>query len=132
MKAYAVLNIPERCALVGGQIIIRAPQLLGTTTSVRLYTEYGEIWEKDIKAGKAYFIPMHIAPQGGMTLYLDVDTEAIGPVRDMKIAPAETVLPDSTPKILFSGRLMVPDEVHLDWRTVQVQPVEIPVRQQEE
>lgn len=129
MKTYALLNIPERCALVGGQILVRSQQLLGTTTTATLATDYGTVWQKSITAGKSYFIPMLIAPQGGMTLYLAIETEAI--VSDTKAAKAETdettvTLPDFTPKILFSGRLMVPEEEHLDWRKVQVQPVEIP------
>lgn len=128
MSTYALLNIPERCALVGGQILVRSQQLLGTTTTATLYTEYGTIWQKTIMAGKSYFIPMLIAPQGGMTLFLGLGTNPIVPgpdVMNTKFAPAETVLPDITPKILFSGRLMVPEEEHLDWRKVQVQPVMI-------
>lgn len=122
MKTYALLNIPERCALVGGMVTINAPSLLGTTTTISVYTEYGTVWEKTVTAGKSYFIPMLIAPQGGMTLYLNIDTEIISSVRD---ATQAVTLPDYTPKILFSGRLMVPEEVHLGWRTVQVTPVEI-------
>ena len=127
-RLYALLNIPERCALVGGQILVRSQQLLGTTTKATLATDYGTVWQKTITAGKSYFIPMLIAPQGGMTLFLLINTEAIVPF--VKGAKAETdeitvTLPDITPKILFSGRLMVPEEVHLDWRKVQVQPVEV-------
>lgn len=127
-RLYALLNIPERCALVGGQILVRSQQLLGTTTTATLATDYGTVWQKSITAGKSYFIPMLIAPQGGMTLFLLINTEAIVP--SVKGAKAETdeitvTLPDITPKILFSGRLMVPEEVHLDWRKVQVQPVEV-------
>lgn len=124
-RLYALLNIPERCALAGGQILVRSSYLLGTTTTATVATDYGTVWEKDITAGKGYFIPMLIAPQGGMTLYLAIDTEAIVPMRGAKSAPAEDTLPDVTPKILFSGRLMVPEEEHLDWRKVQVQPVEV-------
>lgn len=125
---FALLNIPERCALVGGQILVRSQQLLGTTTTATVSTDYGAIWQKSITAGKSYFIPVLIAPQGGMTLYLQIDTEAIIPKKSVKSAVADEIavtLPDSTPKILFSGRLMVPEEEHLDWRKVQVQPVEI-------
>lgn len=128
MRMFALLNIPERCALVGGQIIVRAQQLLGTTTTVIIYTEFEKVWQKSITAGKAYFIPMLIAPQGGMTLFLKIDTEAISPKKGAKASETDeltVVLPDFTPKILFSGRLMVPEEEHLDWRKVQVQPVEI-------
>lgn len=123
-RLYALLNIPERCALVGGQILVRSSYLLGTTTTAALYTDYGTVWQKTITAGKGYFIPMLIAPQGGMTLYLSIDTEAIVPTRYAKLEPTVT-LPEETHKILFSGRLMVPEEVQLDWRTVQVTPVEI-------
>lgn len=128
MRMFALLNIPERCALVGGQILVRSPYLLGTTTRAALYTDYGPVWWKTITAGKGYFVPMLIAPQGGMTLYLAIDTEAIVPYVKAAKAEADEItvtLPDITPKILFSGRLMVPEEVHLDWRTVQVQPVEV-------
>lgn len=132
MRTFALLNIPERCALVGGQILVRSQQLLGTTTTAALYTDYGTVWQKTITAGKGYFIPMLIAPQGGMTLYLAIDTEAIVPV--LRFAKDKTdeitvTLPDSTPKILFSGRLMVPEEEHLDWRKVQVTPVEVTVEE---
>lgn len=128
MRVFALLNIPERCALVGGQILVRSQQLLGTTTTAALITDYGLVWQKTITAGKGYFIPMLIAPQGGMTLFLAIDTEAIVPYG--KATKAETdeitvTLPDITPKILFSGRLMVPEEEYLDWRKVQVQPVEV-------
>lgn len=126
MKIYALLNIPERCALVGGQVLVRSQPLLGTTTTATLYTEYGTIWQKTITAGKSYFIPMLIAPQGGMTLYLEINTEAIVPTRSAKASETDELtvtLPDITPKILFSGRLMVPKEEYLDWRKVQVQPV---------
>lgn len=128
MRTFALLNIPERCALVGGQILVRSQQLLGTTTTAALLTDYGLVWQKTIAAGKGYFIPMLIAPQGGMTLYLQINTEAI--VAATRAAKAETdeitvTLPDITPKILFSGRLMVPEEEHLDWRKVQVTPVEV-------
>lgn len=128
MSMFALLNIPERCALVGGQILVRSSYLLGTTTRAALYTDYGLVWQKTITAGKGYFIPMLIAPQGGMTLCLAIDTEAIVPVRSAKSAVADEItvtLPDFTPKILFSGRLMVPEEEYLDWRKVQVQPVEV-------
>lgn len=128
MKTYALLNIPERCALVGGQILVRSQQLLGTTTSAAISTDYGTVWQKNITAGKGYFIPMLIAPQGGMTLYITLDTEAILPLRGAKASDTDEIavtLPDITPKILFSGRLMVPEEEHLDWRKVQVQPVEV-------
>lgn len=131
-RLYALLNIPERCALVGGQLIVRSPYLLGSTTTATVATDYGTVWQKTITAGKGYFIPMLIAPQSGMTLYLEIDTAAIVPTRDMKLAPAEITLPDVTPKILFSGRLMVPEEVRLDWRTVQVQPVEVSAEAAEE
>lgn len=124
MKTYALLNIPERCALVGGQILVRSLYLLGSTTSAALATDYGTVWQKTITAGKGYFIPMLIAPQGGMTLYLTLDTEAITPTRETKDAQTVT-LPSFAPKILFSGRLMVPEEEHLDWRKVQVHPVEV-------
>lgn len=129
---FALLNIPERCALVGGQILVRSQHLLGTTTTATLYTEYGTVWHKTITAGKGYFVPMLIAPQGGMTLFLGLGTNPIVPVPVVKgVKSGETdeiavTLPDITPKILFSGRLMVPEEEHLDWRKVQVQPVEIP------
>jgi hypothetical protein len=134
MRVFALLNIPESCALVGGQILVRSQQLLGTTTTAALITDYGLVWQKTITAGKGYFIPMLIAPQGGMTLYLQINTEAIVPY--VKAAKAETdeitvTLPDITPKILFSGRLMVPEEEHLDWRKVQVQPVEITYQETE-
>lgn len=128
MRIFALLNIPERCALVGGQILVRSQQLLGTTTTATLATDYGTVWQKSITAGKAYFIPMLIAPQGGMTLYLTIDTEPITPVKSAKSAETDELtvtLPDITPKILFSGRLMVPSEVYLDWRKVQVHPVEV-------
>lgn len=129
MRTFALLNIPERCALAGGMITLKAPSLLGTTTTTTLHTEFGTVWSKTITAGKSYFIPMLIAPQGGMTLYLQINTEAIVPY--VKGAKDETdeisvTLPDITPKILFSGRLLVPEEEHLDWRKVQVTPVEIP------
>ena len=125
---FALLDIPERCALVGGQILVRSQHLLGTTTTATLYTEYGTIWQKTITAGKSYFVPMLIAPQGGMTLSLSIDTEAIAPARSAKFAEADELtftLPSFAPKILFSGRLMVPEEEYLDWRKVQVQPVVI-------
>lgn len=131
MRAYALLNIPERCALVGGQILVRSQPLLGTTTTATLYTEYGTIWQKTITAGKSYFVPMLIAPQGGMTLYLGLGTNPIVPgpvVKNTKSGETDEIavtLPDITPKILFSGRLMVPSEVYLDWRKVQVHPVEV-------
>lgn len=128
MKTYALLNIPERCALVGGQILVRSPYLLGSTTSAAISTDYGTVWQKNITAGKGYFIPMLIAPQGGTTLYLTIDTEAITPARSAKSAEADELtvtVPSFTPKILFSGRLMVPEEEYLDWRKVQVQPVEV-------
>lgn len=128
MRAYALLNIPERCALVGGQILVRSQQLLGSTTTAVLATDYGTVWQKGITAGKGYFIPMLIAPQGGMTLYLLLGTEPVTPARSAKSAEADELtvtLPDITPKILFSGRLMVPSEVYLDWRKVQVHPVEV-------
>lgn len=133
-RLYALLNIPERCALVGGMITLKAPPLLGTTTTATLYTEFGRVWSKTITAGKSYFIPMLIAPQGGMTLYLGINTGAIVPARSAKASETDEVtvtLPDSTPKILFSGRLMVPDEEHLDWRKVQVQPVEVTAEEAE-
>ncbi len=129
MSMYALLNIPERCALVGGQILVRSPHLLGTTTTAVLYTDYGTVWQKTITAGKGYFIPMLIAPQGGMTLFLGLGTNPIVPVRGEKSGETDEItvtLPSFAPKILFSGRLMVPEEEHLDWRKVQVQPVEIP------
>jgi len=131
MRVFALLNIPERCALVGGQILVRSQPLLGTTTTATLYTEYGTIWQKTITAGKSYFIPMLIAPQGGMTLFLGLGTNPIIPgpvVKNTKSGETDEIavtLPDFTPKILFSGRLMVPEEEHLDWRKVQVQPVEV-------
>lgn len=126
MKTYALLNIPERCALAGGIITLKALPLLGATTTISVYTEYGTVWEKTVTVGKSYFIPMLIAPQGGMTLYLDIDTE---PIVQESEATQSVTLPDFTPKILFSGRLMVPEEEHLDWRKVQVQPVEITVEE---
>lgn len=131
MRTFALLNIPERCALVGGQILVRSPQLLGTTTTAILRTDYEKVWQKSITAGKAYFIPMLIAPQGGMTLYITLDTEAISPIKGAKAETDEisVKLPDFTPKILFSGRLMVPKEEYLDWRKVQVQPVEVTVEE---
>lgn len=128
MSTYALLNIPERCALVGGQILVRAQQLLGTTTTATLYTEYGTIWQKTITAGKSYFVPMLIAPQGGMTLFLRLGTNPIVPTKNEKFGETDEIavtLPDISPKILFSGRLMVPEEEHLDWQKVQVQPVVI-------
>ncbi len=134
-RLYALLNIPERCALVGGQILVRSQQLLGTTTTAMLSTDYGTVWQKTITAGKSYFIPMLIAPQGGMTLYITLDTEAISPpIKGAKASETDEItvtLPDATPKLLFSGRLMVPEEEHLDWRKVQVQPVEIPYQETE-
>lgn len=133
-RLYALLNIPERCALVGGQILVRSPDLLGTTTTAILATDYGFIWRKSITAGKGYFIPMLIAPQGGMTLYLSIDTEAITPVRSAKSAEVDELtvtLPDFTPKILFSGRLMVPGEEYYDWRKIQVNPAELTYQEME-
>ena len=135
MKQFALLNIPERCALVGGQILVRLPYLLGTTTTAALETDYGIVWQKTITADKSYFVPMLIAPQGGMTLYLQINTEAIGPAE--KAAKAETdeitvTLPDITPKILFSGRLMVPGEEYYDWRKIQVNPAELTYQEMEE
>lgn len=133
-RLYALLNIPERCALVGGQILVRSQQLLGSTTTATLATDYGTVWQKTITAGKSYFIPMLIAPQGGMTLFLLINTEAIVP--SVKEAKAETdeitvTLPDSTPKILFSGRLMVPEEEYYDWRKIQVNPAELTYQETE-
>ena len=130
---FALLDIPERCALVGGQILVRSQHLLGTTTTATLYTEYGTIWQKTITAGKSYFVPMLIAPQGGMTLFLGLGTNPIVPdpevvVKGVKSGETDEIavtLPDITPKILFSGRMMVPEEEYLDWRKVQVQPVVI-------
>lgn len=123
MRTFALLNIPERCALVGGQILVRSQQLLGITTTAIIGTEYEKVWQKSITVGKAYFIPMMIAPQGGITLYLTIYSEPIETSKDTEGIIG--LLPDITPKIMFSGRLMVPEEEHLDWRKVQVQPVEI-------
>lgn len=135
MKTYALLNIPERCALVGGQILVRSQQLLGTTTSATLTTDYGTVWQKTITAGKGYFIPMLIAPQGGMTLYITLDTEAISPpIKGAKASETDEItvtVPSLAPKILFSARLMVPEEEHLDWRKVQVHPVEVTAEEAE-
>lgn len=128
MRTFALLNIPERCALAGGTITLKAPSLLGTTTTAIVGTDYGVIWSKTIQSGKSYFIPMLIAPQGGETLYLQIDTD---PIVQESEATQSVTLPDVTPKILFSGRLMVPEEEHLDWRTVQVQPVEVTEEEEE-
>jgi len=128
MRLFALLNIPERCALVGGQLIVRSQQLLGTTTTAALWTDYGLVWQKTITAGKGYFIPMLVAPQGGMTLYLGINTEAIAPhIRGAKATTDEltVTLPDFPPKILFSGRLMVPGEEYYDWRKIQINPAEL-------
>ncbi len=128
MRVFALLNIPERCALVGGQILVRSSYLLGTTTTAALYTDYGLVWQKTITAGKGYFIPMLIAPQGGMTLFLAIDTEAISPIKGAKASETDEItvtLPDFTPKILFSGRLMVPGKEYYDWRKIQVNPAEL-------
>jgi hypothetical protein len=136
-RLYALLNIPERCALVGGQILVRSQPLLGTTTTATLYTEYGTIWQKTITAGKSYFIPMLIAPQGGMTLFLGLGTNPIIPGPDQKstkYAVADEIavtLPDITPKVLFSGRLMVPEEEYYDWMKIQVNPAEITYQETE-
>lgn len=134
MRTFALLNIPERCALVGGQILVRAQQLLGTATKAMLFTDYSLVWQKTITAGKGYFIPMLIAPQGGTTLYLAIDTEAITPARSAKSAEVDELtvtLPDFTPKILFSGRLMVPGEEYYDWRKIQVNPAELTYQEME-
>ena len=121
---YALLNIPPRCAFVGGQIVFRAHPMLGASYSLQLMTESSEIGIYTIHPGGSYAIPMIAAPQGGLTLMATISTQVVsgGSVRGQEVT-AE--FPDvDTPKLLYTGRMLVPSEEHLDWGKIQVHPVQ--------
>ena len=117
--AIKLLDIPERCAFVGGQFIAELRELLGVEFEVEVRTRYKRLWKGTVQDGKTVFLPMVIAPPGGDELYALIGDDVIY----IKNRGVQATSP--WPVAHFHGRMMTPDAEHQDWRKVHVQPTMI-------
>jgi len=130
-RIFAVLHIPERWALAGGNFLFRSPEYVGASLKMAAYTQYGTLMQpKTLETGKHYFLPLVIAPEGGADLFIVLGYEEIYAAKEGEEKGAQAMsffdfLSRFLPKLFFTGRMLVPEEEYNHWGSVQVRPAEI-------
>lgn len=125
-RRYAVMNLPENCALVGGQIFCKSAFWVGSSLTVVVATETAEeVCSKTMTAGDTLRIPMLIAPPGGATILISVSSDYVVAAAEETKSVRHIALDETEHKLMFTGRLLVPEEVHLDWRKLMLAPANL-------
>ena len=132
---YLVMKIPEYCSLAGGQIVLQSPDFVGATLSMTVGTSQYRREISSVTPRTYYHIPLLTAPSGGDTLtiglsYSSVSAKSIGATRSLEPDPSEW-FDGMGRRVMFVGRLLVPDMVFQRWGNVDVHALGISQEEEE-
>ena len=128
---YLVMKIPEYCSLAGGQIVLQSPDFVGATLTMTVGTSQYRREISSVTPRTYYHIPMLTAPSGGDTLTIGLSYSSLNPVKS--IGEVRSLEPDPSEwfdgmgrRVMFLGRLLVPDMVFQRWGYADVHALGLP------